>query len=161
MYHRKPPIPSEEDISERAHLIWEREGRPEGKSEEHWLRAKAELALEFEEERTAAMPFRKQPVPSDESIRARANMIWEREGRPEGKAEVHWLRAKAELEDEFHAECAAYVEGKPATYVLPLLEISSPPALTTSSIPAATFAKYDGALSGPVAQTRRSVVLTS
>ena len=143
MYHRKPPIPSEEDISERAHLIWEREGRPEGKSEEHWLRAKAELALEFEEERTAAMPFRKQPVPSDESIRARANMIWEREGRPEGKAEVHWLRAKAELEDEFHAECAAYIQGKPATFAMPLLEISSPPILTTSSVPAAEPARYN------------------
>jgi len=30
----------------RAHLIWEREGRPEWKSDEHWHRAAAELADE-------------------------------------------------------------------------------------------------------------------
>ena len=151
MYHQPPTIPSEDNIRKRANMIWEREGRPEGRAEEHWLRAKAELALEFEEKRTAAMPFRKQPVPSDESIRERANMIWEREGRPEGRAKLHWLRAKAELEDEFLAECAAYVEGKPATFAMPLLEISSPPIQSTSAVPTATFLKYDRDLSCPAA----------
>jgi hypothetical protein len=78
------------------------------------------------------MPFRKRPVSSEESIRARSHAIWEREGCPEGKAEMHWLRATAELEDEFHAGCAAYLEGNPATYAIPLLQISSPPTLTES-----------------------------
>lgn len=149
--YRKPHVPTENDTRERAHMIWEREGRPEGRSEEHWLKAKAELALEFAEKRTASIAFRKQPVPSDESIRARAYMIWEREGRPEGNAEVHWVKAKAELEDKFLAECAAYVEGKPATFAMPLLEISAPPVLATSSIPAATFARHDRVLSCPAA----------
>jgi hypothetical protein len=30
-------------ISERAFAIWEEEGRPEGKSVVHWLRAEAEI----------------------------------------------------------------------------------------------------------------------
>jgi hypothetical protein len=36
----------EEAIRRRAHEIWEREGRPEGKQAEHWERARAELDAE-------------------------------------------------------------------------------------------------------------------
>lgn len=36
----------EERIRERAYEIWEREGRPEGKSTDHWLRAEAEVSAE-------------------------------------------------------------------------------------------------------------------
>ena len=32
-----------------------------------------------------------------DAIEARAREIWEEEGRPEGRAEEHWLRAEAEL----------------------------------------------------------------
>jgi hypothetical protein len=32
-----------EEISRRAQEIWEDEGRPEGRAEEHWLRAEAEI----------------------------------------------------------------------------------------------------------------------
>ncbi|HET6467164.1 MAG TPA: DUF2934 domain-containing protein [Geminicoccaceae bacterium] len=32
-----------------------------------------------------------------EAIRARAYGLWEAEGRPEGRALEHWLRAEAEL----------------------------------------------------------------
>ena len=32
-----------EKIARRAEEIWEEEGRPEGRAEEHWLRAEAEL----------------------------------------------------------------------------------------------------------------------
>jgi hypothetical protein len=32
-----------------------------------------------------------------EAIEARAREIWEEEGRPDGRAEEHWLRAEAEL----------------------------------------------------------------
>ncbi|MGB8167707.1 MAG: DUF2934 domain-containing protein [Chthoniobacteraceae bacterium] len=35
--------PSEEDIAHVAKRIWEEEGRPEGKAEEHWQRAVTEL----------------------------------------------------------------------------------------------------------------------
>ena len=38
-------------ISERAYLIWENMGRPEGQALEHWLQAEAELTAE-----TAVVP---------------------------------------------------------------------------------------------------------
>jgi cytoskeletal protein CcmA (bactofilin family) len=36
--------------------------------------------------------------PSEEAIRLRSQQIWERDGCPEGYAQEHWMRAKAELE---------------------------------------------------------------
>jgi len=46
-------------------------------------------------------PFDTIPVePSEEAIRLRSKLIWEREGCPEGLAQAHWDRAKAELEAE-------------------------------------------------------------
>ncbi len=36
----------EHRIRERAHLIWEREGRPSGREEAHWAQASAEIAAE-------------------------------------------------------------------------------------------------------------------
>ncbi len=36
---------SEEAIRLRAYLIWEREGRPDGRDFEHWLRAQDELRV--------------------------------------------------------------------------------------------------------------------
>jgi hypothetical protein len=38
-------IPNEE-IELRSYFIWEREGRPDGKSTEHWRRAEEELRAE-------------------------------------------------------------------------------------------------------------------
>lgn len=37
---------AESDIRTRSYLIWEREGRPEGRQLDHWLRAQAELKAE-------------------------------------------------------------------------------------------------------------------
>ena len=42
------PTPSEEEIRTRSYHLWEREGRQDGKSEEYWQRAKAELEAELE-----------------------------------------------------------------------------------------------------------------
>jgi hypothetical protein len=42
------PVPSEDEIRTRSYHLWEREGRKAGKSEEYWLRAKAELEAELE-----------------------------------------------------------------------------------------------------------------
>jgi len=39
-------MPDEERIRRRAHEIWEREGRPEGRREEHWARARREAEAE-------------------------------------------------------------------------------------------------------------------
>ena len=39
-------MPDEERIRRRAHEIWEREGRPEGRRGEHWARARREVEAE-------------------------------------------------------------------------------------------------------------------
>ncbi|WP_209768506.1 DUF2934 domain-containing protein [Azospirillum rugosum] len=36
----------------------------------------------------------------DRLIRERAYLIWEREGRPEGRADAHWFQALRELQAE-------------------------------------------------------------
>ncbi|WMT92785.1 DUF2934 domain-containing protein (plasmid) [Pelagibacterium sp. H642] len=36
----------------------------------------------------------------EDRIRARAQEIWEEEGRPSGKAEEHWRRASEELKED-------------------------------------------------------------
>ena len=38
--------------------------------------------------------------PPEEAIRRLSRQIWEREGRPEGYAEEHWARARAELAEQ-------------------------------------------------------------
>jgi hypothetical protein len=55
--------PTEAEIRQRAHEIWERDGRPEFRDQEHWLKAEAELAAagpqgnEGEGSKTAALAF--------------------------------------------------------------------------------------------------------
>ena len=46
---------------------------------------------------------------SQDQIAALAHKIWEDEGRPEGRAEIHWQRAAAEL-----ASTAKVAVSKPA-----------------------------------------------
>ena len=41
--------------------------------------------------------------PRDTEIRDRAYFLWEREGRPAGRADAHWHAARAELESAFAA----------------------------------------------------------
>lgn len=68
-------------------------------------------------------------VPSEEAIRIRSYQIWEREGRPDGCAQEHWARAKAELEAEMKA---ASMAGTAADIVLPRLHVSTPPIKSIS-----------------------------
>ena len=49
---RPKPI-SEDRIRERAYLLWLEEGQPEGKSAEHWEKARELLALEPDPEEGA------------------------------------------------------------------------------------------------------------
>lgn len=53
----------------------------------------------------------------EDTIRARAHQLWEQEGRPEGRAEDHWVQAK---------EILAIEEGRPET-LLSVEETASPP----------------------------------
>jgi hypothetical protein len=55
-------------VRERAHQLWEQEGRPEGRVDEYWHRAR------------------------EQRLRERAYRIWEQEGRPEGQADRHYCQ---------------------------------------------------------------------
>jgi hypothetical protein len=62
---------------------------------------------------------------TDEAIRQRSYAIWEREGRPNGKAAEHWHRAKAELELERATVQVGITDW--TVIVMPRLPISCPP----------------------------------
>ena len=49
----------------------------------------------------------------DARTRARAYMIWEAEGRPEGRAEEHWCQAERELAAEPTPESATGAASTP------------------------------------------------
>jgi hypothetical protein len=55
-------------VRERAFLLWEQAGQPEGRAEEFWYQAQYQRWCE------------------------RAYALWEREGCPEGKSDDHWYR---------------------------------------------------------------------
>ena len=58
-------------VRERAYLLWEQAGRPEGRADDFWRQAQYQRFCE------------------------RAYALWEREGCPEGKADEHWRRTRA------------------------------------------------------------------
>lgn len=47
-------------------------------------------------------------------IEKRANEIWQREGRPDGRAEEHWRLATAEIEEEEAAAAVSTASAAPA-----------------------------------------------
>lgn len=66
----------------------------------------------------------------EHEIRVRSYLLWEAEGRPDGRELEFWFRAEAELEKE--ARCAAAPWKVPEHFVLPRLRISTPPRHVTS-----------------------------
>jgi len=58
----------DEGVRERAYLFWEKDGRPDGRAEEHWQRAR------------------------DQHLRERAYVLWQQEGSPEGRQDEHSRR---------------------------------------------------------------------
>jgi hypothetical protein len=60
----------EQAVRERAYLLWEKDGRPEGQAEEYWHRA------------------------LDQHLRERAYVLWQQEGSPEGGADEYWHRLR-------------------------------------------------------------------
>ena len=80
------------------------------------------------------MPQEHKTTISEDEIRIRSYLIWEQEGRQEGKSAEHWLQAKAELEAQFEADWhAASLEGEETGFVLPHLPISAPPSRSISA----------------------------
>ena len=62
-------------IRERAHQLWEHDGRPEGRADEHWERARAELAAD---EREALEQSRDEIIPAAEHVAEGENPIRKR-----------------------------------------------------------------------------------
>jgi Protein of unknown function (DUF2934) len=58
----------EEEVRTHAYFLWEQEGRPLGRADEHWQRAQTE------------------------HFRRRAYALWQQEGSPEGRADEYWRR---------------------------------------------------------------------
>ncbi len=52
-------------IRDRAHALWEAEGRPHGRHQEHWIQAVAEIATEGDAEREADAKARSGPPKHD------------------------------------------------------------------------------------------------
>jgi len=57
-------------VRERAYLLWDQAGRPEGRADDFWHQAQYQRFCE------------------------RAYAMWEREGCVEGKADEHWYRTR-------------------------------------------------------------------
>ena len=62
---------------------------------------------------------------SEDEIRLRSYLIWQREGCPEGRSLDHWLRAKAELDEEVRT--IFFRRDRLQSRVAPRLPISVPP----------------------------------
>ena len=66
--------------------------------------------------------------PLQEEIRILSYLLWERDGRPEGRSKEYWRRANAELQEEIDRVCQAEsLTGEIAKFVPPRLPISLPP----------------------------------
>jgi hypothetical protein len=59
-----------QEVRERAFLLWEKEGRFEGRSDEYWHRA------------------------LNEHLRERAYALWQQEGSPEGRADENFRQVR-------------------------------------------------------------------
>jgi len=72
--------------------------------------------------------MRKFQPDKDQAIRERAYFMWEREGRPDGRAQDHWLSATIEqlredtrMEGEFAGEEEKVLAGRPDANIPALL----------------------------------------
>jgi hypothetical protein len=60
----------EQEVRDRAYLLWEQDGRPEGRSEVYWSRA------------------------LEQHLSDRSYVRWQQEGSPSGTADADWHRLK-------------------------------------------------------------------
>ncbi len=80
--------PTHQEITARAHRIYEAEGRPEGKAMEHWLQAEAQLAAERKgaaetsQATTAAKPTPPAAKPATAPANTGTRPGWQAPARP-------------------------------------------------------------------------------
>lgn len=58
----------ESRIRRRAYALWEEEGRPDGRTDEHWAWAEAEIMAEEDREKASTENPRSKPAESDEAV---------------------------------------------------------------------------------------------
>jgi len=76
---------TEDRIRARAHQIWEEEGRPEGRSDEHWERAKIEVGLQDKQPESPTPPETTATEPG-ETVTNRGEFLSDQgEQRPPGQ----------------------------------------------------------------------------
>jgi hypothetical protein len=75
------PGPSQEAIAQRAHEIWESEGRPEGRATEHWYRAVSEVKAQSDGEMRASELSTEKPRTSRRSSPRVAEKQFQTTGR--------------------------------------------------------------------------------
>ncbi|MEM6636155.1 MAG: DUF2934 domain-containing protein [Pseudomonadota bacterium] len=66
------PLPTEDQIAEAAFFIWQSEGQPEGKSQEHWYRAVAALKSRTAETAKPKRRAAKKAAPKTAAAKPRA-----------------------------------------------------------------------------------------
>ena len=92
--------------------------------------------------------------PSEEAIRLRSKQIWEREGCPEGNAQDHWNRARAELaelmEKTSNALFTTPKRPKAIAQSIPVPDCAPAPEASQSTESAAAPASQGNVLSGEV-----------
>lgn len=81
--------PDAEQIARRAYELWEQEGRPSNRAEDHWFKAEQELAG-----KTATAPT------SYTEVEEHSKRAYSSPGQKKGKVserKKHWLEAEAEM----------------------------------------------------------------
>lgn len=81
----------ESRVRQRAHDIWEREGRPEGRDREHWAQAEAELAGEGKKSSRKAAEAKPRKAAAAPAAKAPA----EKKAAPRKKVEAEGAKPKA------------------------------------------------------------------
>lgn len=79
--------------------------------------------------------------PSEQAIRDRSLQIWESEGRPDGRAEEHWNRARAELAELLARTSNAHLQhgvavAQPIADDAPVVALESAPEVETPDVEA-------------------------
>jgi hypothetical protein len=69
----------------------------------------------------------------EERVKQRAQEIWEREGRPEGREQQHWYQALEEIAVEEDGSLSAAGEEDPEPVFMPSPDVAANPANASDS----------------------------
>jgi hypothetical protein len=93
-------------IRDRAYFLWDAAGRPQGQDDVFW--AQAERQIGQADDIALGAPSAARAGDLHAAIDERARLIWEHEGRPEGRDAVNWRQAEAEINAERDPDFAGH-----------------------------------------------------